>query len=131
MAKGLDKHLHRQSTLNAFGKDLARRSKGRCEMCGAHGTPLQIHEVPPVPSEPDFDHCILLCENCTSQLDKPKNIQPDHWRCLNTAVWSEIPAVQVIAVHTLKHLSDQSWAIELQEQLYLTPEIEAWLERVD
>lgn len=129
MAKGLDKHRARLDALNAFGKDLARRAKSQCELCGASGTSLQIHEVLPVPAEPEFDHCILLCETCKGQLDNPKRMQPDHWRCLNTAVWSEVPAVQVMAVVTLRRLTSLPWAAELEEQLYLAPEVEAWLER--
>jgi len=131
MAKGLDKHRARLDALNTFGKDLARRAKSQCEMCGAAGTRLQIHEVPPVASEPQYDHCILLCETCKEQLDNPKRLQPDHWRCLNTAVWSEVPAVQVMAVATLKRLADHPWARELEEQLYLSPEVEQWLDSID
>lgn len=131
MAQGLDKHRARLDALNLYGKDLARRARSRCEMCGASGTRLQIHEVAPVASEPQFDHCILLCDTCKEQLDNPKRMAPDHWRCLNTAVWSEVPAVQVMAVATLKRLSDQPWASELEEQLYLSPEVEAWLSTIN
>ncbi len=130
MAKGLDKHRQRLHSLDAFGKDLARRAKSHCEMCGAAGTRLQIHEVPPLTAEPDFDHCILLCETCKEQLDNPKRLQVDHWRCLNTAVWSEVPAVQVMAVTTLRQLRDQPWASELEEQLYLSSEVEDWLNSI-
>ena len=100
-------------------------------MCGASHTPLFIHEVPPVAVEPRFDHCILVCETCKQQLDNPRKLDPDHWHSLSTAVWSEVPAVQVMAVFTLKRLADIPWAAELQEQLYLTPEIEAWLAEID
>lgn len=131
MAKGLDKHRQRQGALSAFGKDLARRAKSQCELCGAAGTKLVTHEVPPVGSEPEFNHCILVCETCKEQLDNPKRMQPDHWRCLNTAVWSEVPAVQVMAVATLKRLAALPWASELQEQLYLSPEVDEWLSQLD
>ncbi len=131
MAQGLDKHRARLNALNLFGKDLARRAKSQCEMCGTSGTRLQIHEVPPVATEPQFDHCILLCETCKEQLDNPRRMEPDHWRCLNTAVWSEVPAVQVMAVATLKRLNEQPWAGELEEQLYLSPEVEAWLTTIN
>ncbi len=127
MAKGLDKHRARLDALSAFGKDLARRAKSHCEMCGAGGTSLQIHEVPPVAAEPEFEHCIMVCDSCKEQLDNPRRMEPDHWRCLNTAVWSEVPAVQVMAVATLRRLAAQPWAAELEEQLYLTPEVEQWL----
>lgn len=130
MAKGLDKHRARLDALNSFGKDLARRAKSQCEMCGATGTRLHIHEVPPVATEPVFEHCILVCDTCKQQLDNPKRLDSNHWRCLNSAVWSEIPAVQVMAVATLGHLADQPWASELQEQLYLSPSVEEWLNKL-
>ncbi len=129
MAKGLDKHKARIGALNAFGKDLARRAKGHCEMCGASDVKLHTYEVEPVADEPDFDHCLLACDTCAEQMDNPKRINADHWRCLNTAIWSEVPAVQVAAVHQLKRI-DQPWARELEEQLYLTPEIEEWLAKI-
>ncbi len=127
MAKGLDQHRQRQSALSAFGKDLARRAKSRCELCDADGVKLVIHEVAPIPSDPDFDHCILVCETCKEQLDNPKRVDPNHWRCLNTSVWSEVPAVQVTAVRMLNSLGDQPWTADLHEQLYLPPEVEEWV----
>ena len=127
MAKGLDQHRQREDILNSFGKDLARRAKSHCELCDADGVKLITHEVAPIPAEPDFDHCILVCETCKEQLDNPKRIDPNHWRCLNSSVWSEVSAVQVTAVRMLNSLTEQPWAQELNEQIYLAPEIEAWL----
>ena len=127
MAKGLDQHRQRLDALNNFGKDLARRAKSHCELCDTEGTKLVIHEVEPIPTEPDFDHCIMICDTCKEQLDNPKRIDPNHWRCLNASAWSEVPAVQVSAVRMLDSLNDHPWAAELREQLYLTPEIEAWI----
>ena len=129
MAKGLDQFKQRQEALNRFGKDLARRAKSRCELCDVDGVKLVTHEVEPVPNEPDFDHCILVCNTCKEQLDNPKRIDPNHWRCLNTCVWSEIPAVQVTAVRMLDSLNDQPWAGDLKEQLYLSPEVETWINK--
>jgi protein PhnA len=130
MAKGLDKHRQRIEALSQFGKDLTRRCGSSCELCGASGTKLQIHEVPPAPTAPDYDHCIMLCEICKEQIEHPKRMDSNHWRCLNGAVWSEVTAVQVMAVSLLKLLDGHDWANELMEQLYLSPESEQWLEKL-
>lgn len=96
---------------------------------------LQIHEVPPVPTDPELEICIFICDTCKDDIDKLVRksavaLNRDHWRCLNTSVWSEVPAVQVMAVHLLKQLADTDWAPDLMDSLYLAPEIEDWLERI-
>ncbi|WP_419533765.1 phnA protein [Endozoicomonas sp.] len=127
MAKGLLKHQERQSALSLLGKDLARRAKSKCEICEASGVPLSIYEVEPVPSEPDYDHCLMLCETCKTQLESPKRLEPNHWRCLTKSIWSQIPAVQVVSLRQLRKLSEkQDWAIEALEHAYVEPEIESW-----
>lgn len=130
MAKRLDQHRARLDTLSRFGKDLTRRSGSSCELCAASGVKLGIFEVAPAPNEPDFDACIFICETCHEQIDFPKRRDPDHWRCLNTSVWSEVPAVQVQSVLMLRQLLAHDWARDLEEMLYLPPEIEDWLARV-
>ncbi len=135
MAKGLDKHRERLDALALFGKDLTRRAGSQCELCEASNVKLQIHEVPPVPIEPELEHCIFICGICKDDIEKlnrksAKALNHDHWRCLNTSAWSEVPAVQVMAVHLLKQLGHTDWAPDLLEALYLDPEIEAWLETV-
>lgn len=127
MAKGLDQHRARLDALSLLGKDLTRRAGSKCELCDASGVKLQIHEVAPVPAEPDIEHCIFICGTCKEQIDTPKRREPDHWRCLNTSVWSEVPAVQVQAVRMLRALDQHDWAKDLLEMLYLNPEIEEWL----
>ncbi|WP_263081001.1 phnA protein [Endozoicomonas sp. Mp262] len=127
MAKGLKKHQERQGILSLLGKDLARRSKSCCEICEASGVPLKIYEVAPVPEEPDFDHCLMACEECWEQLASPKRVKPDHWRCLNKTIWSTLPGAQVVAIRQLRSLSSEyPWAAELLEQAYLEPEVLEW-----
>jgi protein PhnA len=128
MSKGQqDRHHHRLGTLNQFGKDLVRRSKGACELCGASHVHHAIYEVEPLSEPPRFDRCILICETCKDQLDHPRRMQPEHWHFLAAAVWSDIPAVQVTAVRTLRLLQREDWARDLLDQVYLAPEIEAWV----
>ncbi len=129
MSKAADKHKARLNELNSFGKDLARRSKSHCELCDAHGMKLLIHEVPPVAKEPEFEHCILICENCQGQIDKPKSIDINHWHCLHSSIWSEVPAVQVMAVLMAQRIREKAdFAEELLDQVYLEADISSWIE---
>ncbi|MCK4564036.1 MAG: phnA protein, partial [Verrucomicrobia bacterium] len=65
---------------------------------------------------------------CHKQIANPKKMVPSHWRCLNHSLWSEVPAVQVMAVRMLRRLAkaDHRWAIELLEHAYLEPELDEW-----
>lgn len=135
MAKGLDKHRERLEVLALLGKDLTRRAGSKCELCETSGIKLQIHEVPPVPTEPDLDGCIFICTTCKADIDQlgrksATGLNSDHWRCLTTRVWSEVPAIQVMSVHLMKQLGHTDWAPDLLDSLYLAPEIEEWLERI-
>jgi protein PhnA len=125
MAKGLDKHQHRIGQLNGFGKDLARRARSHCELCDVSGVKLNIFEVAPIPVEPDYDACILICDICSEQLNNPKRIDPDHWRCLNKSMWSEVSIVQVAAIRMIRLLAvNHDWAADLNDMAYLEPEVE-------
>ncbi len=132
MSKGHARHQERHHGLSLYGKDLVRRCSSHCELCDAHGVKLAIFEVPPVPSEPDFEHCVMLCETCSEQIERPKMRDANHWRCLNHSVWSSVTAVKIMAVAMLQSLAEQeSWAQELLEQIYLEPEESEWLDKID
>lgn len=121
---------HRQSELIHFGKYLTRRAKARCELCGARNTSLSIFEVPPPPADPEFEHCVFICNTCHYQFEDPNYLDSSHWRCLHNSVWSDIPAVQVMAVMQLQLLKGRDWADDLWEHLYLGPEVDGWLSRI-
>ncbi|MGB1272475.1 MAG: phnA protein [Endozoicomonas sp.] len=130
MAKRLQKHQERLAALNLLGKDLARRARSKCEICEAAGVPLAIYEVAPIPSEPELEHCLMACETCRDQLDNPKRLQPDHWRCLTKSIWSTVPVVQVLSLRQLRKLSEEHhWAAEALEHTYLDPDIETWADQ--
>nr|WP_246480198.1 phnA protein [Motiliproteus sediminis] len=113
-----------------FGKDLTRRSGACCELCEASGVGLSVYEVPPIPADPDFEHCIFICDTCRDQIDHPKRRVGDHWRCLGKSIWSSVPAVQAISVKLLSQLQTD-WSAELLETLYLEPEVEAWVDQME
>ncbi len=129
MARGLEKHQARQNALSLLGKDLTRRSGACCELCETSGVALAAYEIPPVPVDPDYENCLFLCEACRGQLAKPAKMSPGHWRGLVSVIWSEVPAVQVMAARILERLSrDHEWAREILDEAYFDESIE---ERVE
>lgn len=131
MSRGHDRHQERHHGLSLYGKDLVRRCSSHCELCDAHGVKLGIYEVPPVPVEPDIDHCTMICTTCQEQIDRPKSRDNNHWRCLNSSVWSSVPAVKVLSVAMLNKIAEQEeWAQELLEQVYLEADEQEWIDKV-
>ncbi|WP_207062174.1 phnA protein [Motiliproteus sp. SC1-56] len=132
MSKGLHHHQQRHQGLNQFGKELIRRSGAKCELCEASGVKLVVFEVPPIPPEPDIDHCLFVCDTCLEQLKTPRKRDPDHWHCLARTVWTPIPAVQALAVYLLRYLENRAdWVPPLLDELYLPPEVASWAEKIE
>jgi protein PhnA len=127
MAKGYDTHQARGLALQAIGKDLARRAKSKCELTGAAGVPLRAYEVPPVGGAPDLERTLLLSEACHDVLEHPKRLAGRGWQCLAEMVWSDFPAVQVVAWWMLNQLAKtEDWARDALDQVVLDDEVEAW-----
>lgn len=127
MAKGYELHQARMMALQGMGKDLARRAKSKCELTGAAGVRLWPYEVPPTGEDPDIDRTLLISEECMEMLDHPERLAGRHWQCLAEAVWSEMPAVQVVAWRMLNELAKrEDWAREALGEVFLDPETEAW-----
>lgn len=124
MAKGYQAHQERQQALSLFGKDLARRAKSKCELSGEAGVPLKIYELPPAPAEPDYEQCLLLSENTIAQIENPKTLNPNQWRILGEQIWSDIPAVQLLAIRMLIYIAKtEHWAQDMIDGAYLEEEI--------
>ncbi len=103
---------------------LRQRSGNACELCKA-STDLKMYEVPPVSSN-NADNIIFICEKCAAQLDKKEELDSNHWQCLKEAMWSEVPAVQVVAWRMLNRLRNESWAAEALDMMYLDDDNMAW-----
>ncbi|MEP3675020.1 alkylphosphonate utilization protein [Sulfitobacter sp.] len=70
------------------------------------------------------DASVALCALCTDP-----QTPPDHFRPIASTMWSEDPALQVVAARTLKRL-DTDWARDLLDQLYLDEETQIWADNV-
>ena len=103
---------------------LFERSDSKCELCSATEN-LSVYEVP-ANSTAGIGNSILICETCRNQIENPESIDVNHWRCLNDSMWSQIPAVQVMAWRMLNHLSAEGWPQDLLEMLYLDEETLNW-----
>lgn len=103
---------------------LKLRSHSTCELCGA-GEDLDLFVV-----ESDMDReaedNILICKICREQIENPEMTDPNHWRCLNESMWSEVPAVQVMAWRMLSRLKDEGWPQDLLDMIYLDEENLKW-----
>jgi len=103
---------------------LHARSESKCELCAATDG-LAVYEVPPS-SDGSAEQCVLLCETCCDQIDSPDKMDPNHWRCLNDSMWSQVPAVQVMAWRMLTRLRAEGWPQDLLDMLYLDDDTLSW-----
>jgi len=105
-------------------KALYERSESKCELCGAMES-LGVYEIPPA-SDGSTDQSVLVCETCREQIETPEEMDANHWRCLNDSMWSQIPAVQVMAWRMLTRLRGEGWPQDLLDMLYLDDETLTW-----
>lgn len=104
--------------------ELITRAGGVCELCGATDG-LTAFDVGPAPGGTAATQ-VLLCDTCRDQIAGDPD--PDHWRCLGNSMWSEHAPVQVLAWRMLDRLSEQIWARDLLDMLYLDDDTRAWAE---
>ncbi len=103
---------------------LYTRSESKCELCGI-SEDLAIYEVPPN-STCSPEDTILACNTCRMQLENPETVNVHHWHCLNESMWSQVPAVQVVAWRMLTRLRSEGWPQDLLDMLYLDDETLEW-----
>lgn len=73
------------------------------------------------------DETAMLCTTCRAGVEQGPQDGP-HWHCLNEAIWSTEPAVQVLAYRLLKALPEAPWARDILDIVYLEPEVLSWAE---
>lgn len=103
---------------------LLKRSEGKCELCQAE-SPLSVYEVLPSDGK-DEENCILICDTCSNQIEKKAELNSIHWQCLTTAMWYEVPGIQVVAWRMLHRLKNETWAAENLDMMYLDDDRLAW-----
>ena len=105
-------------------KEINERSGGKCELCGSTEA-LQIHVVSPKSGD-YLEECVHLCGICAPQVKGEVELTPNHWRCLNDSIWSEVDAVKVLSWRLLNALKNEGWTNDLLEMMYLDEDTEKW-----
>jgi protein PhnA len=100
------------------------RSGSKCELCSSTDD-LDGYAIPP-DSDDQVDQCVLICSTCRDQVEETVSMDINHWRCLNDSMWSQEPAVQVMAWRMLTRLSTEGWPQDLLDMLYLDDDTLAW-----
>ena len=103
---------------------LSERSDSKCELCGREES-IDAYTVAPKTGAKDED-LIVACGICRGQLESPDSLDPNHWRCLNESMWSEVDSVKVVAYRMLSNLSSHDWASDLLNMIYLEEEALEW-----
>ncbi len=109
-------------------EELLKRSGSKCELCGAKEE-LGVYEV--APSDGNAQKSVLICKECRMQIEDSDKMDPNHWHCLNDTMWSEHPAVQVMAYRILKKIASEGWPQDLLDMLYLEDDIKAWADETE
>jgi len=108
-------------------QQLIKRSNNSCELCKATND-LTIYAVPPVDIQ-SVDNSIIICKTCLDQIEKREQLNVDHWKILSETMWSEYPAVQVVAWRMLNRLRNETWAADNLDILYLEEENLNWAKK--
>ena len=100
------------------------RSQSKCELCAA-SSKLASYKLPPDLSD-TLDNSILVCHVCLEQIVDPTKTNSNHWRCLNDSMWSQVPAVQVMAWRLLNRIKSEGWPADLLDMMYLEDDTLKW-----
>jgi len=104
---------------------LAQRSNGQCELCGATDQ-LQLLEIPPQ-DQANEDNCIYACNFCTDQVEKKAELDTAHWKKhLPVSMWSEVMPVQVVSWRMLNRMRQESWAADNIDMMYFDEATLEW-----
>ncbi|MGF1687930.1 PhnA domain-containing protein [Photobacterium japonica] len=104
-----------------------QRSGAKCELCASEDN-LSVYEVPASPDK-TAGSCVMVCGTCRTEIEDADTLDQNHWRCLNDSMWSQEPAVQVMAYRMLKRLSSETWAQDLLDMMYMEEDKVEWAEK--
>ncbi|MCC2598004.1 PhnA domain-containing protein [Sphingobacterium sp. FBM7-1] len=108
-------------------QQLITRSNNTCELCTRDNN-LSVYAVPPADQQ-TADNVIYVCSTCLDQIEKREQLDSAHWKVLSETMWSEYPAVQVVAWRMLSRLRHEGWAADNLDMLYLDDENLEWAKK--
>lgn len=105
-------------------EQLMTRSGGKCELCQKESD-LAVYKVTP---DHYPDHEVVICASLIPQIDGAEALNASDWTFLPDAMWSDLPAIQVLSWRMLNRLKQESWAADALDILYLDDETRQWAE---
>ena len=73
------------------------------------------------------ESAILINSKCFDQIEKKELPEAKFWEgILPTAMWSEVPAVQVVAYRMLNRFRNESWAVDALDMIYMDDDNLEW-----
>ncbi len=116
------KKLKQRAAVGVLGKELTRRSRGRCELCESRDQ-VRPFELTPFPEEPEMSRTLMACARCRRWLEKG-DIDPVEGHFLSGAVWSELPAVRLAAARMLlaADFQEDPWIMDALEAADVDPD---------
>ena len=98
-------------------EQLLERSSGKCELTG--DTADLTSYTLPLETSSTLENTLLISTRLASQLQKMEQLNPEDWKFLPNAMWSENPAIQIVSWRMLNRLKNEGWASEALDILYL------------
>lgn len=92
-----------------------------CELCSSEEN-VSLMELPV--SDSSEEQSIYVCEHCKAQIESG-DLDENHFNCLNDAMWSETPAVKVMAYILFSKLGRQ----DMIDMMYLEDDERALAEK--
>lgn len=110
-----------------YEREVRKRAGDACELCAENDRDvLQVYEVPETPERIEGENrALLVCTTCESQFEGQERDQ-NHWRCLNDAMWSVVPPVQVMSWRMLHRLKPYGWPQDLLDMMYMDEQRMEW-----
>lgn len=117
------KKQKQRATVGWLGKDLVRRSKGRCELCASRDG-VKPFELWPFPEEPEMDRTLMACARCRRWMEREQVSEPVEARFLEEVIWSQEPAVRLAAARLLvvADFADDPWIRDALDAIHFDPE---------
>lgn len=98
-------------------------TQSQCELCAqANPSPYEV----PQNTETSFSNTVSICDTCRQQIEHPDTLDANHWHALTDSIWTENPAVKILAWRILNKLSSERWAQDLLDQLYMEDDLLRW-----
>ncbi len=103
------------------------RAQGQCELCGSQSllTDFLLDNSDGYSAD---DATVALCDTCREQL-AAEPLDGKYWLCLQTSAWSPYAPVQVLAYRLLNRLTEESWAADLLDAMFMEDDTREWAQQ--